>query len=96
VTLYSESAKTLTFQNLWQELQVLKSQDPNELGRHRAMIDNNTRKELEKLRRQLHGEQRLKLEAFQKLDALRNDFKWEEYFESTDDKQAALAQKSSR
>ncbi len=27
------------------------------------------------LRRQLHGEQRLKLEAFQKLDALRNDFK---------------------
>ena len=70
------------------ELSALKAHDANEVGRHRAMIDNNTRKELDKLRRQLHGEQRLKLEAFQKLDALRNDFKWEEYFESTDDKQS--------
>ena len=70
---------------------ALKAQDPNELGRHRAMMDQNTRKELEKLKRQLHAEQRLKLEAFQKLDALRNDFKWEEYFESTDDKQSMVS-----
>jgi len=73
------------------ELSALKAHDANEVGRHRAMIDNNTRKELDKLRRQLHGEQRLKLEAFQKLDALRNDFKWEEYFESTDDKQSMVS-----
>jgi hypothetical protein len=73
------------------ELSALKAHDANEIGRHRAMIDNNTRKELEKLRRQLHSEQRLKLEAFQKLDALRNDFKWEEYFESTDDKQSMVS-----
>lgn len=73
------------------ELTALKAHDANEVGRHRAMIDNNTRKELDKLRRQLHGEQRLKLEAFQKLDALRNDFKWEEYFESTDDKQSMVS-----
>jgi hypothetical protein len=73
------------------ELAALKAQNPEELSRHKSIMHNNTKKELEKLRRQLHSEQRLKLEAFQKLDALRNDFKWEEYFESTDDKQSMVA-----
>lgn len=57
------------------ELKALQSQDPAELARHRAMIDSSVRKEAEKLRRMLASEQRLKLEAFQKLEAMRADFR---------------------
>ena len=70
------------------ELRALQGQDPQELARHRAMIDNSARKDAEKLRRMLVSEQKLKLEAFQKLEAMRADFRWEEYFEGTDDQQS--------
>jgi len=73
------------------ELKSLHSHDPTDIARHRAMLDANSRKEVEKLRKQLVQEQRLKLEAFQKLDELRNDFRWEEYFESVDDKQSVVS-----
>jgi len=39
----------------------------------------------------LQAEQKLKLEAFARLEALRNDFRWEEYFERNDDKQSMAA-----
>ncbi|KAJ1472246.1 hypothetical protein T484DRAFT_3445721 [Baffinella frigidus] len=55
------------------------------------MMDMNKNKEVDKLKRQLLAEQKLKLEAFNKLEALRNDFKWEEYFERNDDKQSMAA-----
>uniref|UniRef100_A0A7S4NV28 Uncharacterized protein n=1 Tax=Guillardia theta TaxID=55529 RepID=A0A7S4NV28_GUITH len=73
------------------ELKTLHAHDPTDIARHRAMLDANSKKEVEKLRKQLQQEQRLKLEAFQKLDELRNDFRWEEYFESVDDKQSVLS-----
>jgi len=67
------------------ELKQIQTTNTEAVRRHQQLVETKASKDIKRLRAQILHEQRMKNEAFQKLEAVRNDFRWEEYFEATED-----------
>jgi hypothetical protein len=72
------------------DVRLAVSQNPELARKHRELIESKSSKELSRLQRQLTIEQRLKQEAFRKLEEMRADVRWGEYYETANDPKSAL------